>query len=43
MLTNSLKISYTTETEFSSLIFLQSDKKHQKNTVVQIFAVFRTL
>ena len=36
MLTNSLKISDTTKTEFFELISFQSDQKNDKNTAVQI-------
>ena len=35
-LTNSLKISDTTKTEFFELISFQSDQKNDKNTAVQI-------
>ena len=35
MLTNSLKITDTTKTEFVELIFIQSDQKYEKNTAVQ--------
>ena len=35
MLTNSLKITDTTKTEFVELIFFQSDQKYEKNTAVQ--------
>ena len=43
MSTNSLKISVTTKNKFLELIFFQSDKKYDKNTAVQIEAVFRTI
>ena len=43
MLTNSVKISDTTKTNFSELISFQSDQKDDKNTAVEIDAVFRTL
>ena len=36
MLTNSLKISDTTKTEFFELISFQSDQENDKNTAVQI-------
>ena len=42
-LTNSVKISGTTKTEFLELIFFHNDKKYDKNTAVQIYAVFRFL
>ena len=43
MFTNSLKISDTTETKFLEHISLQSDQKYEKNTAVQIYAMFWTL
>ena len=43
MLTHSLKISDTTETKFLEHISLQSDQKYEKNTAVQIYAMFWTL
>ena len=43
MLTNSVKISDTTKTEFSKLTFFQIHKKNGKTTAVKISDVFRTL
>ena len=43
MLTKSLNISDTTKTEFLKPIFFKVIKKYDKNTAVQIEAVFRTL
>ena len=43
MLTNSLKVSDTTKTQFFEVIFSQSDRKYEKSTAVQIYAVFQTL
>ena len=36
MLTKSLKIADTTKTEFFELIFIQSDRKSDKNTTMEI-------
>ena len=36
MLTNSLKISDTTKTEFFEMIFFLNDEKYDKNTALQI-------
>ena len=41
-LTNSLKISDTTKTEFLRWFSLKVIKKYDKNTGLQIYAVFRT-
>ena len=43
MLTNSLKISDTTKTEFFEHKLLQIDKKYDKTTAVKALVVFRTL
>ena len=43
MLKNSSKISNTTKTEFFELKLLQSEKKYDKTTAVQILEVFPTL
>ena len=43
MLTKSLKISETTKTEFFELILFRVIKKYDKNTVVEIYAVFGSL
>ena len=41
MLTNSLKITDSTKTEFLETIYFQSDQKYAKNIIVEIYAVFR--
>ena len=43
MLTNSLKISDTTKTEFFEPIFFQRNEKYDKNVAMKFYAVFLTL
>ena len=43
MLANSLKISHNTKTELLALTSFLSDQNNDKNTAVQIEAVFLTL
>ena len=43
MLTNSLKVSDTTKTEFLRSFYFRLMKKYEENTDVKIYGVFRTL